>query len=210
MNKRSTKANIIDCALNLFARQGYTDVSMNAIADGVGIKAASLYKHFSGKQAIFDAIVEKMSCDYAEKIKTLPISAEDILADAQFYQDIHIEDLVAISKDLFLFYRRDPYMCKFRMMLTVEQFRQTEIANLYTKIYYDDALKFHTGIFTQLIRCGLFEESDPESMALQFYSPFYFLLTMCDRHPERESKALFLLDQHIRQFSCAYKNIHKY
>ena len=53
-----TKRRIIDKALELFSTRGYDSVSVGEIAKAVGIKAPSLYNHFSGKQAIFDAIVE--------------------------------------------------------------------------------------------------------------------------------------------------------
>ena len=48
----------MDKALELFSTQGYDAVSVGEIAKAVGIKAPSLYNHFSGKRAIFDAIME--------------------------------------------------------------------------------------------------------------------------------------------------------
>ena len=41
-------------------------------------------------------------------------------------------------------------------------------------------------------------------MTLHFYAPIYYLLTICDREPEREKEALKLLDEHIRQFDKLY------
>ena len=53
-----TREKILDEALRLFARRGYDAVSVTEIADAVGIKAPSLYKHYSSKRAIFDSIIE--------------------------------------------------------------------------------------------------------------------------------------------------------
>ena len=58
MKQEDTKRRILNKALELFAAKGYDSVSVGEIAGAVGIKAPSLYNHFSGKQAIFDAIVE--------------------------------------------------------------------------------------------------------------------------------------------------------
>ena len=58
MKQEDTKQRILEKALELFSAQGYDSVSVGEIAAAVGIKAPSLYNHFSGKQAIFDAIVE--------------------------------------------------------------------------------------------------------------------------------------------------------
>jgi AcrR family transcriptional regulator len=43
--------------LTLFSEKGYGPVAVAEIADAVGIKAPSLYKHYNSKKAIFDAIV---------------------------------------------------------------------------------------------------------------------------------------------------------
>ena len=60
MKQEDTKQRILDKALELFSTQGYDSVSVGEIAQAVGIKAPSLYNHFPGKQAIFDAIVEAL------------------------------------------------------------------------------------------------------------------------------------------------------
>ena len=41
-----TKHRILDEALTLFAQKGYANVYVGEIAEKVGIKASSLYKHF--------------------------------------------------------------------------------------------------------------------------------------------------------------------
>ncbi len=48
-----TRNLILESALELFADRGYEGVSVQDIAAAVGIKAASLYAHFPGKEGIF-------------------------------------------------------------------------------------------------------------------------------------------------------------
>ena len=60
MAKRNTKESILLKALELFADRGYEGVSVRDIAAEVGIRQSSLYKHFAGKQDIFDTLVETM------------------------------------------------------------------------------------------------------------------------------------------------------
>ena len=64
MKQEDTKQRILDKALELFSARGYDSVSVGEIAEAVGIKAPSLYNHFPGKQAIFDAIVESTAAQY--------------------------------------------------------------------------------------------------------------------------------------------------
>ena len=51
-----TKQRILLEALRLFSRKGYDAVSVEQIADAVGVKAPSLYKHYKSKQDIFDVM----------------------------------------------------------------------------------------------------------------------------------------------------------
>jgi AcrR family transcriptional regulator len=55
-----TKHRILDEALTLFSEKGYANVYVSDIAERVGIKAPSLYKHYRNKRAIFDAIIDEM------------------------------------------------------------------------------------------------------------------------------------------------------
>jgi len=57
----STRERIVDEALTLFSTKGYAGTTVRDIADAVGIRDASLYKHFPSKRAIFDTCVDDMS-----------------------------------------------------------------------------------------------------------------------------------------------------
>lgn len=50
-----TKAALVDAALRLFARHGFSGTSIRAIAREVGLSESVLYAHFPSKQAIYEA-----------------------------------------------------------------------------------------------------------------------------------------------------------
>ena len=50
---------ILDSAYNLICSQGYAATSMRQIADGAGLALGSIYNHFSSKEEIFEAILQK-------------------------------------------------------------------------------------------------------------------------------------------------------
>ena len=64
----TTKQKILKAALTLFAEKGYSAVYVGEIADAVGIKAPSLYKHYKSKQDIFNSCVEVFS-DRMEQVR---------------------------------------------------------------------------------------------------------------------------------------------
>ena len=82
----NTKEKILDEALTLFSEKGYANVFVNDIAEKVGIKAPSLYKHYKNKQAIFDAIIEEMNHRFEQQAQSLNINGTDPTADAQIYK----------------------------------------------------------------------------------------------------------------------------
>ena len=59
-HKMTTKERIVEEALTLFAQNGYKGTSVKNIADAVGIKDSSIYKHYKSKREIVDAIVTQM------------------------------------------------------------------------------------------------------------------------------------------------------
>jgi AcrR family transcriptional regulator len=62
------KQEIAERARALFARKGYEGTSMEDIAREVGIKKASLYAHYAGKEAIFRSIYSQLIEDYERNI----------------------------------------------------------------------------------------------------------------------------------------------
>ena len=200
----NTKKRILDEALTLFSENGYGNVYVAQIAEAVGIKAPSLYKHYKSKQDIFNAILDEMKKSYEKQASMLNISGEDAVSDAEVYSDIGEDELVRMATGLFLYFLHDDYAQKFRKMLTIEQFRDSELAHLLTKEYADDPLSYQSAMFSMLCEKGVLRKYDPDVMALHFYAPIYFLLTVCDREPQRETESTELLKRHIRQFSRIY------
>ena len=135
MSFRTTKERIIYESLRLFSEKGYDGFSMRQIAAAVEIKAASLYAHFDGKEAIYQAIVDTMKQRYNENAMLLQIDGNNPDADVAVYENISTEQLYAIGEQLFLFFVHDEYTKMYRKMLTIEQFRKPELAAEFSKKY---------------------------------------------------------------------------
>jgi AcrR family transcriptional regulator len=199
-----TKQRILDEALTLFSEKGYANVFVGDIAERVGIKAPSLYKHYKSKKAIFDAIIDEMNRRFSEQAKAMQINGKDASTDAGIYENLSEDKLLKLGREFFLYYLHDDYNRKFRKMLTLEQFHDKELAKVYSKLYVDDPLSYQGMLFGFLTAAGLLRTDNVEIMTLHFYSPIYFMLTICDREPEREEEMLNKLDQHIIQFDRPY------
>lgn len=64
----STKQALIDVAEDLFTRQGYANASLDAIVARAEVTKGALYHHFSGKQAVFEAVFERVEARAAQTI----------------------------------------------------------------------------------------------------------------------------------------------
>ena len=91
MKQEDTRKKILTKALKLFSQRGYDAVSVGDIAAAVGVKAPSLYNHFSGKRAIFDAIVEATAERYEQDTaKAAPVDAASSLLPQHDGNEIQI------------------------------------------------------------------------------------------------------------------------
>jgi TetR/AcrR family transcriptional regulator len=67
-----TRDRILDAAEALFAVHGLAGTAVRDIARAVGLTPASLYNHFAGKQAIYDAVLERGIRPLLEVMTELP------------------------------------------------------------------------------------------------------------------------------------------
>ena len=200
MKQEDTKRKILDKALELFSTQGYDAVSVGQIAKAVGIKAPSLYNHFPSKQAIFDAIVESTAAQYEADTGKIDIHVQDVKQDISVFTEITEEALFEKVRQIFEYSLHNEPISRFRRMMTIEQFRSSELAALYSRRYVDRMMEYHANIFRALIAAGEIQKEDPEVLAMMYVSPVLTLLGICDRQPEREAECIKKLRQHVSLF----------
>ena len=190
-----TKERILRIALELFAQNGYLGTSMNDIAGQLGFTKAALYKHYSSKQEILDKIVERMNrMDYerAEEYE-MPETEPDGFAEA--YIHTPLEKIRAYSAAQFSHWTEEKFSANFRKMLTLEQYRDKELAKLYQDYLASGPTEYMAAIFRKMT------DSDESAMqlALDFYGPMYLLYGIYDG-AEDKSAVFRRLNEHIDRF----------
>jgi len=92
----STREEILNESLDLFAKKGYYGTSMREIAKAVGIKGSSIYNHFSGKEDIFSELFNYLAPLNLESEKSQEkfLAAEDDPLEAlNYFANIVIEEM---------------------------------------------------------------------------------------------------------------------
>ena len=191
----NTKERILEIALELFAQSGYLGTSMSDIAKQLGITKGALYKHYTSKQKILDSIVERMNkMDYerAEKYE-MPETEPDGFAEA--YMHTPIGKIRAYSMAQFDHWTKERFSANFRKMLTLEQYRDPKLAQLYHDYLATGPTEDMAAIFRKLT------DSDESAMqlALEFYGPMFLLYSIYDGAEKKEAVAS-LLNAHIDRF----------
>lgn len=132
IKKEDTKRRILTEALRLFAQRGYDAVSVEQIANAVGIKAPSLYKHFPSKQSIFDALFERTEHDFDEFLSGISVHVGDAGGDMPVFGSMEADMLAGRFREMMCYLLHDEYVSSFRRMMTIEQFRSPRLSALYT------------------------------------------------------------------------------
>lgn len=198
----TTKQKILNAALTLFSEKGYSAVYVGDIADAVGIKAPSLYKHYKSKQAIFDSCIEVFSERMAQVRNQLRLP-DTQKADIN-YQTASEETIVEIANNLFVFYLQDDVAVKFRRMLMIERYHNPKLNELFENLFVDGAVKHEEKIFSDLIENKIIKKENPHIIALRFYTPIFYLLQKYDVHPDMVEEAKQELTLMIKEFCNTY------
>ncbi|HCB04611.1 MAG TPA: TetR/AcrR family transcriptional regulator [Nocardioides sp.] len=79
----STKRALVDVAEALFTEHGYATTSLDQIVGGAEVTKGALYHHFSGKQALFEAVFERVETDASTQIEKALQDRQDPWEKAQ-------------------------------------------------------------------------------------------------------------------------------
>lgn len=198
----TTKDLILHTALQLFSEHGYDGVSMRDLASEVGIKAASIYNHFSSKEDIFNSLLVEMQNRYEKTVNTVNVPNGTSKEEVMQYVSISEEQLQQIAGGLFLYFAKDEFAAPFRKMITSEQYHNSVAGDAFRHIFINGALGYQTDLFQTLVEQGEFIDTDPGIVALHFYAPIYLLLESYDE--TQEQKIMETLKKHVSQFSRLY------
>ena len=193
----NTKQKILDVALNLFSKNGFSVVSIRDICGQIQIKESSIYYHFKIKQAIFDELInifEKKSEDMMKKLE------ESLTLNIDFNNN----SFKNICDIYFNQYLMDDFCNKILRLLSIEQLNNDEIQKKYEFWLFEKPLNFQKKVFSKLINLQVIKNNDSEYLAIKYYSPIFY-------YTERWLLSGTLTDYKKEKFCLnAYKHIHSF
>ena len=194
--ENNTKEKILVEALKLFAQSGYMGTSMNDIAEKLGVTKAALYKHYKSKQEILDSIVEKMNQMDMERVKEYDMPEGNMEEVVKGYQVTALDKVKQFTKVQFLHWTKEEFPCCFRKMLTLEQYREPGMKELYQKYLSGGPLAYIEEIFGGFTS----DVQEAKQLALDFYGPIFLLYSIYDGAEDKET-IVEMVEQHVDRFS---------
>ena len=191
-----TKQRNLQEALKLFSQSGYKGTSMNDIASQLNVTKAALYKHYKSKQEILDSIVEKMNELDRERAREYDMPDGTREEDVAEYKHIAVAKIKQFTKVQFLHWTEDEFCCGFRKMLTLEQYRDPEMAQLYQTYLADGPLSYMEEIFAGIMS----DKEKARQAALDFYGPIFLLYSIYDG-AEDKKQVVKMVEQHVEKFA---------
>lgn len=161
MEEKNTRELIMQEALDLFAAKGYAAVSMRDIAAAVGIRASSIYHHFSGKQELFEALIQK-----ANGVKD---SLQAVFLNA-FSKAGEVGEEAFVQAGVFFLtgYFQNPHVAPLLRVLECERFHNEDAAKAWHELLISAPLEHETNVFQMLKDRGEVVDDGAEVLAAEY------------------------------------------
>ncbi|MDR1043900.1 MAG: TetR/AcrR family transcriptional regulator [Candidatus Adiutrix sp.] len=150
-----TKEHILMKGTILFAQKGYASVSMRDLAEVTGIKPASLYNHFSSKEALWEAVVDHAVDLYRLYFKRLG----ETLSKARTFEQVL--DIMFQEPETFT----NIFSCLAFGLIQAEQFRDERAGAVFNGTFLEYSINFIKGWFDRCVEQGLVRSFDTWTVA---------------------------------------------
>lgn len=137
----TAKERVLRIAADLFAQRGFAGTSMQDIADALGVRKPSLYKHISSKDALYAEVLDTVLTPFSEALDdaladpadTAAISALPELMLRRLHEHPHVARLL-LQGIVQLDGASDPHLTKWLNRL----FTQTDVILTHAHAHIDD------------------------------------------------------------------------
>ena len=193
--EHTTKDRILNESLVMFAEHGYKGTNLRDLAARLDLSKSALYKHYDSKEAIWNALLDKMEAYYA-----LRFGSMDNLPETPDSWDAFIQ----MAMGMIRFTVHDPHIILTRKLLTTEQFHDARVCKLATKHFLEGTANIYAKVFEGMMNKGLLKKGDPAMLAFSFTAPISALIHLCDREPDRHDEAFARMEAFVRYFISSH------
>ncbi|MBQ7780815.1 MAG: TetR/AcrR family transcriptional regulator [Lachnospiraceae bacterium] len=193
--ENTTKSRILDEALVLFAEYGYKGTNLRDLATRLGLSKSALYKHYESKEAIWNALIDRLEAYYTERFGS-PDNLPEVPKSC--------EELFAMTMGMLRFTIFDEKIILTRKLLLTEQFHDERIRRLATRHFLESTAGIFTAVFEKMMDAGLLKRNNPQMLAFLYTAPVTSLIHLCDREPENRAGIVERIEEFVKYFIAEY------
>ncbi|CAK8737565.1 hypothetical protein SODG_001288 [Sodalis praecaptivus] len=145
---------LLNCALELFARQNYSSVRIKDIADATGLNSALIYYYFGSKENLFLKVIESTVEKAFQQFEAIKHDARDSQQVLFLWIQIHIMQFYLLQK-----------LAKISLDYAGTHGRTPQIDKAIKKFYEKESVVLKNTL-TDGIQAGVFREVNPADMAM--------------------------------------------
>ena len=165
-----TKKKIVEVAIDMFSRRGYSDVSVRELTKEVGIKESSLYNHFKSKEAILELIYDLFQEQHSKAFPSIEILPE-------LAKMTSIETFLLKGMENYKNSAEDPLHEKMWRILNIEQFRDQRARNIILNQVYAGTIDFLEKAFEAFMNEDKIKQGNASKLAIQYQYPLFSMMT---------------------------------
>ncbi|NJK37184.1 MAG: TetR/AcrR family transcriptional regulator [Oscillatoriales cyanobacterium RM2_1_1] len=159
---------ILNGAIPEFLKHGYSCTSMDRIAKAAGVSKQTLYSHFSDKDGLFTALVERIACEKFQMVWAHPLEGPPDQVLRELAKRILMENI------------DDEDYLGFCRLIIAESHKRPDLAHVFLRNLIQPAIEILT---TYLKDCPQLKIADPEATARIFVGALiHFILIQRGLH----------------------------
>jgi AcrR family transcriptional regulator len=157
-----TRDRILDQAIDLFSRKGFSETSVREIASASGIGVSSLYTHYRNKAAILDRILAYYKGEMG-KVRVSDAALKS-LVERVSPAEILSRGLIKIGQSV-----SGVRMNRIVKILMMEMYRHPRVRKFYLAWYFHENRAAVKRLFEAMRKKGVIKAVDPEALSA-FYN----------------------------------------
>ncbi|OCA85928.1 hypothetical protein A8F94_13855 [Bacillus sp. FJAT-27225] len=166
----TTKIKILEVAIELFSKNGFSGSSIRDITKEVGIKESSLYKHFKNKDEILETIFVNFQLE-TEKLLP-PMELLDKIAES-----MSLKEFLERGTENFLSHIDHIMIQRVYRIMYIEIFRNPMAMEIYRDGIMEKTVDCLELVFRKMIEQGKMKDIHPRIMATEYqYSSISLIL----------------------------------
>lgn len=157
----NNKENMLEVALELFSKRGFSGVSVRDICGKLSLKESALYYHFKNKEAILETLYQRVEMLIERMRGAFDGTFEDV-------SEVSTVEMQMVAKGFLVNYYCDNNVRRLLAMLNIERMSDPIANKKYQLLMYEMPLQQCENVFRKMVEKKIISSDVPELLAKEY------------------------------------------